>query len=183
MGANHCLGTIHNEVPPLTKVHPSQGRMQALPCPKLMHSQISCIPQAYGGPSMPEAHPCSGPICSKGPWGLPCLETIYAGGPSLLRAHQSRGPMEGLPFLETIHVKGIYPCPAPNHPDGTCGSIHAEGPSMPRAHQCQGAIHAESPSMPKAHLCLGLIHLEGPWKPIHAEGLFISRAHDSLSIL
>ena len=136
MGANHCLGTIHDEVPPLTKVHPSRGPMEALPCPKLMHSQISCIPQAYGGPSLPEAHPCSGPIIPRAHGGLPCLETI--------------------------HAEGICPCPAPNHPDGTCGSIHAKGPSIPRAHQCQGAIHAEGPSMPKAHLCLGLIHLEGP---------------------
>ena len=105
---------------------------------------------------MPEAHPCSGPICSKGPW-----------GPSMPRDHPCQGHLSLPSAKSSRRHMWFHPCRM---------SINAQGPSMSRA------IHAEGPSMPKAHLCLGLIHLEGPWKPIHAEGIFISRAHGGPSM-
>ena len=127
---------------------------------------------------MPGAHPCPGSIDPEGP-----RRAIPAQGPSMPKAHSSRGHMGG-PSMPKAHL-----CPGPIHLEGSWW------PSMPRAHPCPwhihpqdplGPIHAEGPSLPSAHPSRGIRgsdkctwHPQNPLGPIHAEGPFQPNAYPS----
>ena len=117
----------------------------------------------------------------------------------IFRVYSSSGPIDtDGPFLLSVH---LYP--GPINIERPWGRIHAEGPSLPRAHPSPGGptmhwhrSHQGSSipnvnwglSMLMAHPCSEAIYAEGllgpsnpkglwGWRLIHAEGPFLPRAH------
>ena len=124
-------------------------------------------------PSMPKIHPWPGPIHPEGPC-RPIHTQGQAGGSSLPRAHPFRefmgtsmsGAQSSQEFIPAQgpsipRAIGAHPFRGPIPALGPTTWRIYEGSFMPSAHPGRGPIHAQAPSMPRAHPCLGAIHPEG----------------------
>ena len=78
------------------------------------------------------------------------------------------------PFPGPIHLVTTWPLgQGPIHPEGPWELIHAQGPSMQRAHLYLRPMYPEGPWVPIHSQVLyfrGPIHPKGPWGPISVPG-------------